>query len=170
MMRAVGDMTDLTVKVVETTGPRNLLGMAVAQRIGGSQTREHFAIFEVSAPPGSSVPLHTHREAEVFYILSGDVEFGRQGRNGPETFTASAGRFVLIPAGQIHSFRNTGASEARVLVIAEASMEVFFAEACDPVTREPQGARPPAESDIHRVLKIMEHHGQVLVGPHPGSV
>ncbi len=79
----------------------------------GTQTRGTvgMAIFEV--PPHVPTPpphLH-HAHEEGFYVLEGELEF----LAGEETVRASAGTFVMVPIGAIHTFSNPTDRPARFL-------------------------------------------------------
>jgi mannose-6-phosphate isomerase-like protein (cupin superfamily) len=71
-------------------------------------------ILELWEPPGGGASPHLHRlMEESFYVIEGEFEF----RRGAETLRGGAGTFVFVPARTFHSFRNTGASSGRLLLI-----------------------------------------------------
>jgi quercetin dioxygenase-like cupin family protein len=52
---------------------------------------------------------------------------------GGKALNASAGDFIHIPRGTVHSFKNTGEETAKLLVVATpAGIENYFAEAFFP--------------------------------------
>lgn len=64
--------------------------------------------------PGFSVPAHTHDDhVDSFYVLEGEGEFVV----GDEVVRGGAGTWVTAPVGVLHSFRNTGDGELRILNI-----------------------------------------------------
>jgi len=69
------------------------------------------ATFEATVPPGEGANPHLHEhEDEQFYVIEGELVF----RAGDETIEMSAGDFVHVPRGTIHSFEN-GPTHARLL-------------------------------------------------------
>jgi quercetin dioxygenase-like cupin family protein len=77
---------------------------------GRKLERPELLVFEIerSADDGGVAP-HVHREhADAFYVLDGEMDFHVAG----ETVRASAGWFVLSPAGVVHGF---GPGTARLL-------------------------------------------------------
>jgi quercetin dioxygenase-like cupin family protein len=73
-------------------------------------TRARYSAREQVAGP------HVHREhTDAFYVLEGELTFeiGRE----PGTITVSAGGFVAVPPGVVHSFRNDSGRPARWLTI-----------------------------------------------------
>ncbi len=99
-------------------------------------------IFEGVTPPGGGPPPHIHHhESESFYILQGTLTIQVAGR----TYQASPGDFVHIPQGTVHSFRNDGKMDARLLTTVSpagaAGLEKFFEESFYPATE--RSAAPP---------------------------
>jgi quercetin dioxygenase-like cupin family protein len=81
--------------------------MATSEQTGGV-----FNLFEVSCPPGFSIPLQIHYREEVgVYILEGTLEFFW----GSEKRQAAAGSYFYQPRGVAHGFRVEGSLPARLL-------------------------------------------------------
>lgn len=59
----------------------------------------------VDFAPGSAVPRHTHPGEEIVYVLEGTLEFQLEGQ---PPVTLKAGGVFFVPAGIIHTARNTG--------------------------------------------------------------
>jgi mannose-6-phosphate isomerase-like protein (cupin superfamily) len=62
-------------------------------------------------PPGQTWEDYKHSVDEVVMILQGDVEF----EIGSQVLRPAVGEEVLIPAGVVHSVRNTGNNTSRWL-------------------------------------------------------
>ena len=79
----------------------------------GAQTRGTLGVAEFAVPPHAPTPPpHIHRaHEEVFYVLEGELEFLVEG----QTVRASAGTFVMVPIGVLHTFRNQQDRPARFL-------------------------------------------------------
>lgn len=91
-----GGPTRPTIKVGPHNGGR-LLGM-----------------LESELPPGAAFPPHVHDDyEEIFYVLTGEIEYLVDGRWTP----APAGSTVFVPPGQVHAWRNTTTEPARHLAI-----------------------------------------------------
>jgi mannose-6-phosphate isomerase-like protein (cupin superfamily) len=61
---------------------------------------------------GVSVPLHSHDDAESFYVLSGEAQVLTQTTAGLEWRTIRRADFVHIPDGTKHAWRNVAAFRA----------------------------------------------------------
>jgi quercetin dioxygenase-like cupin family protein len=62
--------------------------------------------------PGAGAPKHTHPGEELGYVLEGTVTFDLEGK---PPMTLKAGDVFFIPAGTVHSAKNTGTTPAKVL-------------------------------------------------------
>ncbi|HYL36401.1 MAG TPA: cupin domain-containing protein [Bryobacteraceae bacterium] len=130
--------------------------------ITGAETGGAFFMAEACVAPGGGPPPHVHsREDESFYLQQGTLalQVGGKGLN------ASAGDFIHIPRGSVHSFKNVGEETAKLLVVATpAGIENFFAEAFFPaadVVDIPQ----ISEALIGRLTKAAAKYGLELLLP-----
>lgn len=64
---------------------------------------------EVGLKPGVKAPRHSHPGEEVIYVLKGQIEYQLDGQ---PPVIVKAGQVLFIPAGVIHSAKNTGKGEA----------------------------------------------------------
>ena len=110
----------------------------------GADTSGAFGLVDTTIPRGHSAPLHVHRdEEEIFYILSGAVNFVC----GDERFRAEQEATVYLPRGLPHSFLGISEEPARVLVLmVPAGLEAAFA-------------------DPERFEEIFRHRHVTVVGP-----
>ncbi|MCK8602620.1 cupin domain-containing protein [Desulfoferrobacter suflitae] len=80
---------------------------------------------------GDGPPPHIHAaEEEAFYVLEGELNV----LVGERTVTATAGAFVLVPRGTVHTFsKKAGTASAKILIIiSPAGFEKFFEEIAGP--------------------------------------
>jgi quercetin dioxygenase-like cupin family protein len=130
--------------------------------ITGAQTGGAFFVAEASIAPGGGPPPHVHsREDESFYLLHGSLALQVAGK----ALNASAGDFIYIPRGTVHSFKNVGQETVRMLTMATpAGLENFFAEAFFPaadIADIPQ----ISEALIGRVMQAAPKYGMELLLP-----
>jgi mannose-6-phosphate isomerase-like protein (cupin superfamily) len=100
-----------------------------------ADTKGEFVEIEVIVEPdGFVAAAHVHPyQSERFTIVAGEVTFVAGGR----TFTARAGEEVVVEPGTPHTFRNSGAEEARFrceirpALAFESLIETMFALAND---------------------------------------
>lgn len=103
----------------------HVLGTAVELKLVGADTANQFALFNITAPPGSHVPTHTHlREDEVFIINEGQVEI----TINEKTTIADPGTTAFLPRNLPHSWRTLGDTAARfTLLVSPSGFEHYFA-------------------------------------------
>ena len=115
-----------------------------------SNTQGRFSLMERTLPPGGRMPpAHRHvGNDEAYFVLDGIVEFRVDG----EVFAASSGTFVLVSAGEAHTFGNTTDEPARLLVLHAPALDGYFGDL------ERLWASPaPPEPETERAL--MRRHG-----------
>ena len=109
------------------TAATDLATSTTSQRFGG---REHGGGVDVSfflnhTPSGRSVSDHRHRYGEVFVLLDGEATFRVDGTE----LTAHGGQVVVVPAGAMHAFANSGDGTLEMISIhAAAEMATEWAE------------------------------------------
>jgi mannose-6-phosphate isomerase-like protein (cupin superfamily) len=93
---------------------------AVAKLDGGD-----LSLMERTLPPGGRrPPPHRHTNcSEAYFVLDGVVSIIVDG----EELTVGREGFVLVPRGTAHTFGNTSAEPARLLVIHAPAMDAYFA-------------------------------------------
>ena len=111
-------------------------------KASSEDTEGRFALWEQVHPPGYRAPPHLHEESvEAMYVLEGTYDFSV----GEERISASAGSFVLVPAGLAHAF-SSGPSGGRMLVLfAPGGYERYWEELSEaerqgPVSADAQAA------------------------------
>jgi quercetin dioxygenase-like cupin family protein len=89
-----------------------------------SDTHGRFSLMERTLPPGGRMPpAHSHMgNDEAYFVLDGLVEF----RIADDVFEGSTGTFVLVPAGEAHTFGNTRDLPARLLVLHAPALDRYF--------------------------------------------
>lgn len=133
----------------------------------GRETAGTYVLFEAIVPPGGGPPPHVHsREEEGFYVLSGEITFHVH----DERIVATAGRFVNIPVGTPHAFKNESGQPASMLItLAPAGLEEMFFECGVELPPGSTEAPPPTSVEIERLLKIAPRYGiEIRLPAHGG--
>lgn len=113
-------------------------------------TQGRFSLMERTLPPGGRMPpAHSHiGNEEAYFVLDGAVEF----HVARDVFEGTPGTFVLVPAGEAHTFGNTGDAPARLLVLHAPALDRYF-EDLEQLWASPE---PP---DRETELTLMRRHG-----------
>jgi quercetin dioxygenase-like cupin family protein len=113
-------------------------------------------------PPGVVVPLHSHDDAEAFFIVAGTQQVLSQSQDGLEWNDVYAGDYVDVPPATLHAHRNVSHEPAVDLIVTTARLGRFFQEVGKPVTDPPQ---PPTPDDIARFVATATRYGYTLGTP-----
>ena len=97
-------------------------------------------VFEQWCAPGHGAPSHIHAVEELLRIVAGEAEVWVD----EDRERVTAGANVLIPAGAIHGFRNTGDGTLQVLAIL--AEPIFEARYLDPERDVRRWPRPSGAS------------------------
>jgi quercetin dioxygenase-like cupin family protein len=117
-------------------------------RIPGEAVGGRFSVMEAVADTGTSVPLHTHREDEVFHVLEGTLTFEVDGVRG----AARAGTIVAIPREIPHRWANFGTEPARFVIF-------FTPGGIEPMFEQTVGLAP------EQLVACAAGYGTVILGP-----
>ncbi|GAB5435774.1 cupin domain-containing protein [Falsiruegeria mediterranea] len=100
-------------------------GVETRMRVSALTGSHTLCIFEQYCDPGLGAPLHQHAVEEVLEVISGTAEIWLN----DEIIQASANMSVLIPAGNMHGFRNTGQDTLHVrATLASPVFEASYAD------------------------------------------
>ena len=102
--------------------------MVVSAQNGAAQ----LCIFEQWVAPGQGAPTHSHPVEEVLTVREGEAEMWLDG----EHLHVAAGQSLVVPAGRLHGFRNSGTTTLHIhAVLASPIFEARLAGASDATRR-----------------------------------
>lgn len=105
---------------------------------------DEFCVMRGVVPPEVTVPLHSHDDAEDFYIVSGTQQILIETAEGMQWVDAQAGDYVRVAGSALHAHRNVSDKAAVDLIITTARMGRLFREIGRPVTETPMPVTPEA--------------------------
>jgi len=124
---------------------------------------EEFCVLRGTVAPGSVVALHSHPDAEDFFILSGSQQVLVQTVGGDlEWRDAHAGDYIRVPGDVLHAWRNVTDQPAVDLIVTTSRLGRFFAEVGRPVT---DTLGPPTPEEVANFVAVSEKYGYVLGTP-----
>ncbi len=123
----------------------------------GDDTSRSYALWEAVVPPGGGPPPHVQsREDEGFYVLEGEMTFVADGQK----VIARKGSFLNIPKGVVHTFKNEGVADARMLIlVAPAGMEEMFEEVGTVATDRSASPTPPTPEEMEKAAAVAPKYG-----------
>lgn len=112
-----------------------------------------FGIMRAIVPPSIAIPLHSHADPEVFFVLDGILEVLRWNGDVGQWLSARVGDVICVPGGVKHAVRNNSTAPTVILLATTPNIYQFFRELGKPYNSgEPAG--PPAEEDMRRLLAL----------------
>jgi quercetin dioxygenase-like cupin family protein len=121
-------VNDINETLAEHWRPGVETRMLVSARNGAAQ----LCIFEQWVAPGVGAPTHSHPVEEVLTVREGEAEMWIDDLR----VTVSAGQWLIVPAGRLHGFRNSGTGTLHVhAVLASPVFEMTPEGATEPVRR-----------------------------------
>lgn len=122
-----------------------------------------FCLIRGTMPPGVVVPLHSHAEPELLYVLDGSIEVYRSNHAGNEWASAIAGDAVAIPGSVKHALRNSTAANATLALFTKSKLYAFFRELAQPL--DPCQPAPPATENLRELSEAAARYGYWLASP-----
>ena len=128
----------------------NVAGARFTWKVKGEDTGYAFSIYEQELGPGEGVPLHCHAYGEVFYVLSGHIDFLQVIDAGEDWITCADGETIIIPINALHAFYNRTVRPARALSISTQLHQAFF-DAVQETDRANPFASMPGKEAMARI-------------------
>jgi quercetin dioxygenase-like cupin family protein len=126
-------------------------------------SEDAYSVMTGMIPPGASVPLHSHEDAESFYLLSGEPEALVQTVDGLQWQTLKPGDFIHIPGGVKHAWRNSSAKAASTLITCTAKLGRALEEMGQVIGE--YGMQTLSAEAIQRLMEISVRYGYWLGNP-----
>jgi quercetin dioxygenase-like cupin family protein len=115
--------------------------------VDSATSNGHSSTFVEEVKPGGGPPPHSHtKEDETFVALDGGFELLLNGTWSPLV----AGEAAFAPRGSIHTFRNSGKTAARLLIVVTPGGFEEYLEQIGPLS--------PAR-DLGKIIEISNRHG-----------
>ena len=115
-------------------------------------------------PPGGAIPLHSHSDVELFYVLEGTVEAFQSSDGTPRWTTVGPGDTVTIPGNTKHALRNGSPLPVTMVIVTTSKLYQFFHEVTKRFDPD-QSATPPKPEGIQEVLRAAARYGYWMGSP-----
>jgi quercetin dioxygenase-like cupin family protein len=137
----------------------DVLGPTVEFLVLPSESEDRYCVLKGTIPAGVSVPLHSHRDDESFFLLSGIVQALEQAQDGFEGVTMHAGDFRHVPQGVRHAWKNQSNEPAVAVIVTTSRLGRFFQKAGRTIVADAL-PKPPSLADVQRFAEVAAryHH------------
>jgi quercetin dioxygenase-like cupin family protein len=107
-------------------------GVETRMLISAQNGATQLCLFEQWVAPGNGAPTHSHPVEEVLTVCKGEAEMWLD----QERMIVEAGQSLIVPAGRLHGFRNSGDVTLHLhAVLASSTFEALPEGATDMVRR-----------------------------------
>jgi quercetin dioxygenase-like cupin family protein len=117
-----------------------------------------------TVPPGVAVPLHSHSDLELFYVLEGSMEIFQSKEGASRWKTVGVGAVVAIPGNVKHALRNTSSLPAIMAVVTTSKLYEFFGEISKPFDPKRSPA-PPTPEEMRAFFDTVARYGYWMASP-----
>ena len=129
----------------------NTFGVLLNFLVTPSETGHEITLFKGTLAPGVVIPLHSHSEPEVLYVLEGSLEVYRESGEAPGWPTTQPGGVLAIPGNVKHALRNTSSTPTTVLLVTREELYNFFRSIAKPLEAG-QMPGPPSPDDMQQLF------------------
>ena len=136
----------------------NVFGVLLNFLVTPAETGHEVSLFKGILPPGVVIPLHSHPEPEVFYVLEGSLEVYREGGQPQGWSTTQPGGVVAIPGKVKHALRNTSSTPTTVLLVTQDELYNFFRSIAKPFEAGQMPASPSPQDLQQLFASAAKYH------------
>jgi quercetin dioxygenase-like cupin family protein len=128
------------------------------------QINDQISVMRGTIPSGIVIPLHSHADPEIFYVLNGSLEVFQAEGPSASWQTVNAGEVVSIPGNVRHALRNTSPSPITSIIVSKQELYSFFRELARPF--DPNGPpAPPTQEEMQQLFSVAEKYQYWLASP-----
>jgi quercetin dioxygenase-like cupin family protein len=142
----------------------NLLGPLVQFVVDPADASGAFGLIQGVVAPGVTIPLHSHADPEVIFVLDGALEFLQHNGKAGRWLTARRGETISIPGNAKHALRNNSAESTSLLLVTTPNIYGFFRAVANPFNPSSKSA-PPTPADMERLMALAAKHNYWLASP-----
>jgi len=129
-----------------------------------AQSSQAFALMRGMVPPGVAIPLPSHADPEVLFVLEGELNVLQYEGDSSHWVTTRPGEIVCIPGDVRHALRNTSPATVTLLLTTTPNIYRFFRELGKPFHPD-QPLGPPTPQDMQRLRDLASQHNYWMASP-----
>src|ERR1700724_2812537 len=121
------------------------------------QINDQIGVMRGTVPSGVVIPLHSHADPEIFYVLNGSLEVFQAEGPSAGWQTVNAGEVVSIPGNVRHALRNTSPSPITSITVSRQELYSLFRELARPFDPNRPPA-PPTPEEMQHLFSVAEKY------------
>jgi quercetin dioxygenase-like cupin family protein len=134
-----------------------VLGVLVQFLSTPEQINDQITVMRGTIPPEVVIPLHSHADPEIFYVLNGSLEVFQAEGPSAGWKTVNAAEVVSIPGNVRHALRNKSPNPITSIVVSKQELYRFFRELARPFDPNRPPA-PPTPDEIQQFFNVAEKY------------
>jgi quercetin dioxygenase-like cupin family protein len=150
-------------QVVQSNNEQTFIVMGTLMQFLASpeQIDDEICVLRCVLPPRGIVPLHSHAEAEILYLIDGALEVFQSGDPSGKWLSARAGDVISIPGNVKHALRNSSSNPALLVTVFKEDVYRFLLDLAEPFDPSKIPA-PPTPEAIQKIFATAERHNYWL--------
>jgi quercetin dioxygenase-like cupin family protein len=137
-----------------------VLGVLLQFLLRPEQINDQISVMRGTVPPGVVIPLHSHADPEIFYVLNGSLEVFQFER----WQTVTVGEVVSISGNARHALRNSSPSPTTLITVSKCELYNFFRELARSFDPNSPPA-PPTPEEMQQLFSVAEKYEYWLASP-----
>jgi quercetin dioxygenase-like cupin family protein len=129
-----------------------------------AETGSEICLIRGTIPPGVAVPLHSHSDVELFYVLEGSLEAFQFGNGSRGWVRFGPGDIVSISGNTKHALRNSSPVPTTMVLVTTSKLFSFFHEVSKPADRD-RAEKPPTPEEIEKLFETAARYGYWMGSP-----
>jgi quercetin dioxygenase-like cupin family protein len=142
----------------------NLLGPLVQFVVDPADAGGAFGLIQGVVAPGVAIPLHSHADPEVMFVIDGALEFLQHNGKTGRWLTARCGEIISIPGNVKHALRNSSADNTSLMLVTTPNIYGFFRALANPLNPDAKPA-PPTPAAMERLVALAAKHRYWMASP-----
>jgi quercetin dioxygenase-like cupin family protein len=134
-----------------------VLGVLLQFLTTPEQINDQISVMRGTVPSGVVIPLHSHADPEIFYVLNGSLEVFQAEGPSEGWKTVTAGEVISIPGNVRHALRNTSPSPITSITVSKQELYSFFRELARPFDPNRPPA-PPTPEEMQQLFSVAEKY------------
>ena len=141
----------------------DVFGVQLQFLVAPEETGNQTSLYKGVLPSGVFIPLHSHPDSEVFYVLEGTLEVYQENGEYKGWHSVLAGNAIAIAPGVKHALRNTSSAPSTVIAVTKHDLYEFFREIAKPAQQE--STTPPSPEDLLRLFAVAAKYSYWMGSP-----